>query len=238
MRPRARSGQKLTELLGQPVVVDNRPGAAGTVGADHVAKSAPDGYTLLVGGRGPISAAPLMNRNLSYVPSRDLTPVSNLVNWPYILVAHPSLPARNAKELIALAKAHDPASSTWRPAAPASGQHISGELFNITAGTRMTHVPYKGTAPAITDLMGGHAHVGISRPGGDCADQIRPAQGARRNERHTLRAAAAGAADQRVGTARLRLDHVVRADGAGGDAEERGRALEQRARAACSRSAT
>jgi tripartite-type tricarboxylate transporter receptor subunit TctC len=156
-------GQALAELVGQPVIVDNRPGAAGTVGADHVAKSTPDGYTLLVGGRGPISAAPLMNRNLPYVPSRDLSAVSNLVIWPYILVAHPSLPARNAKELIALAKAR-PGELNMASGGAGSGQHISGELFNIAAGTRMTHVPYKGTGPAIIDLMGGHADVGFLDP--------------------------------------------------------------------------
>ena len=156
-------GQKLSELIGQPVIVDNRGGAAGTIGADHVAKSAPDGYTLLVGGRGPISAASLMYPNLPYVPARDLTAVSNLVLWPYILVAHPSLPARNARELIALAKSR-PGELNMASGGAGSGQHISGELFNMMAGTRMTHVPYKGTGPAITDIVGGHADLGFLDP--------------------------------------------------------------------------
>jgi tripartite-type tricarboxylate transporter receptor subunit TctC len=156
-------GQALSTVIGQTVIIDNRAGAAGTIGADYVAKSAPDGYTLLVGGRGPTSAAPLMNRNLPYSPLRDLTGVSNLVMWPYILVAHPSIPARNAKDLIALAKAN-PGKLNMASGGAGSGQHITGELFNLAAGTRMTHVPYKGTGPAINDLMGGHADVGFLDP--------------------------------------------------------------------------
>ena len=154
---------KLSELLGQPVIVDNRPGAAGTVGADYVAKAPPDGYVLLVGGRGPTSAAPLMYKKLPYAPARDLTAVSNLVLWPYILVTHPSIPARNARELIALAKSR-PRELNMASGGAGSGQHISGELFNMMAGTRMTHVPYKGTGPAINDIMGGHADLGFLDP--------------------------------------------------------------------------
>jgi tripartite-type tricarboxylate transporter receptor subunit TctC len=154
---------KLAELLGQPVIVDNRPGAAGTVGADYVAKAPAEGYVLLVGGRGPTSAAPLMHKKLPYVPARDLTAVSNLVLWPYILVTHPSLPARNARELIALATSR-PGELNMASGGAGSGQHISGELFNLMAGTRMTHVPYKGTGPAINDIMGGHADLGFLDP--------------------------------------------------------------------------
>jgi tripartite-type tricarboxylate transporter receptor subunit TctC len=154
---------KLAELMGQPVIVDNRPGAAGTVGAAYVAKAASDGHILLVGGRGPTSAAPLMYRKLPYAPARDLTAVSNLVLWPYILVTHPSIPARSARELIALAKSR-PGELNMASGGAGSGQHISGELFNLMAGSRMTHVPYKGTGPAITDIMGGHADVGFLDP--------------------------------------------------------------------------
>ena len=155
--------QKLAEALGQSVIVDNRPGATGTVGTDYVAKAAPDGYTLLVAGRGPIAAAHLMNPPPPYVSARDLAPISNLVSWPYILVAHPLVPARNAQELIAIAKAK-PGVLNMVSGGAGSGQHIAGELFNMLAGTRMTHVPYKGTAPAITDLMGGHADLGFLDP--------------------------------------------------------------------------
>ncbi len=155
--------QKLAEALGQSVIVDNRPGATGTVGTDYVAKAAPDGYTLLVAGRGPIAAAHLMNPPPPYVSARDLAPISNLVSWPYILVAHPLVPARNAQELIAIAKAK-PGVLNMVSGGAGSGQHIAGELFNMLAGTRMTHIPYKGTAPAITDLMGGHADLGFLDP--------------------------------------------------------------------------
>lgn len=155
--------QKLAEALGQSVIVDNRPGATGTVGTDYVAKAASDGYTLLVAGRGPIAAAHLMNPPPPYVSARDLAPISNLVSWPYILVAHPLVPARNAQELIAIAKAK-PGVLNMVSGGAGSGQHIAGELFNMLAGTRMTHIPYKGTAPAITDLMGGHADLGFLDP--------------------------------------------------------------------------
>ena len=130
------------------------------IGTDHVAKSAPDGYTLLVSGRGPLVAAALTNPNLPYVPTRDIAAVGNLVTAPYILSAHPAVPARNARELIALAKAH-PGRLNVVSGGAGGGQHIAEEEFNLLAGTRMTHVPYKGTAPAITDLIGGHADLGF-----------------------------------------------------------------------------
>ena len=152
--------QQLAAALGVSVIVDNRPGAGGTIGTDHVAQSAPDGYTLLVSGRGPLAAAPLTNPNLPYVTSRDIASVSNLVTSPYLLSAHPSVPAANARELIALAKAQ-PGRLNVVSGGAGGGQHIAAEEFNLLAHTRMTHVAYKGTAPAITDLIGGHADLGF-----------------------------------------------------------------------------
>jgi tripartite-type tricarboxylate transporter receptor subunit TctC len=152
--------QQLAAALGVSVIVDNRPGAGGTIGTDHVAKSAPDGYTLLVSGRGPLAAAPLTNPNLPYVTARDSASVSNLVTAPYLLSAHPSVPAANARELIALAKAQ-PGRLNVVSGGAGGGQHIAAEEFNLLAHTRMTHVAYKGTAPAITDLIGGHADLGF-----------------------------------------------------------------------------
>jgi tripartite-type tricarboxylate transporter receptor subunit TctC len=154
---------KLAELLRQNVIVDNRPGAGGTLGTDHVAKSAPDGYTLLLAGRGPIAAAPLVYPNLAYVPTKDLAPVSRVVTFPYILVVHPSVPAHNAKELITLARAN-PGKLNMASGGAGGGQHIAGELFNILARTKMTHIPYKGTGPATIDIMGGHADLGFLDP--------------------------------------------------------------------------
>ena len=135
------------------------------IGTDHVAKSAPDGYTLLVSGRGPVVAAALTNPQLPYSPARDILPVGNLVTSPYILAAHPAVPARDARELIALARSH-PGRLNFVSGGAGGGQHIAGEEFNLLAGTRMTHVPYKGTAPAITDLIGGHADLGFLDPAG------------------------------------------------------------------------
>jgi len=152
--------QQLSANFGVSVIVDNRPGAGGTIGTEHVAKSAPDGYTLLVSGRGPLAAAPLTNPNLPYVTARDIASVSNLVTAPYLLSAHPSVPAANARELIALAKAQ-PGRLNVVSGGAGGGQHIAAEEFNLLAHTRMTHVAYKGTAPAITDLIGGHADLGF-----------------------------------------------------------------------------
>jgi tripartite-type tricarboxylate transporter receptor subunit TctC len=154
---------KLAELLGQSVIVDNRPGASGTVGSDQVAKTAPDGYTLLLAGRGPIIAAPFTYPNLAYSPSRDLAAVTRAVSFPYILVVHPLVPARNARDLIALAKA-SPGKLNMVSGGAGGGQHLAGELFNSMAGTKMTHIPYKGTGPATIDLMGGHADLGFLDP--------------------------------------------------------------------------
>jgi tripartite-type tricarboxylate transporter receptor subunit TctC len=155
--------QKLAEQLGQPVVIENRPGAAGTIGADYVAKSAPDGSTFLVAGPGSISVATLVFSKLPYVPTRDLAAVSMLVTMPYIVVTHPSVPARNARELIVLAKAR-PGELRMASGGAGTGQHLAGELFNMMAGIRMLHIPYKGTAPAIADVMGGHADLTFSDP--------------------------------------------------------------------------
>jgi tripartite-type tricarboxylate transporter receptor subunit TctC len=113
-----------------------------------------------VSGRGPLAAAPLTNSNLPYVTARDIAAVSNLVTAPYLLSAHPSVPAANARELIALAKAQ-PGRLNVVSGGAGGGQHIAAEEFNLLAHTRMTHVAYKGTAPAITDLIGGHADLGF-----------------------------------------------------------------------------
>jgi tripartite-type tricarboxylate transporter receptor subunit TctC len=154
---------KLSELLRQNVIVDNRPGAGGTVGTEQVTKSPADGYTLVLAGRGPIAAAPLTYPNLAYSPTRDLVTVTRAVTFPYILVVHPLVPARNARELIALAKAR-PGELNMASGGAGGGQHIAGELFNSLAHIKMTHIPYKGTGPATIDLMGGHADLGFLDP--------------------------------------------------------------------------
>jgi len=144
-------------------VIDNRAGAAGTIGAEHVAKSAPDGYTLLVAGPGSVAVAPLLFPKLGYNPLKDLAPITMLVTMPYIIVAHPSVPAKNAGELIKLAKAN-PGKLNMASGGAGTGQHLAGELFNVMAGIHMIHIPYKGTAPAIADIIGGHADLTFSDP--------------------------------------------------------------------------
>jgi len=156
-------GQKLSDYLGQQMVIDNRAGAAGTIGAENVAKSPPDGYSLLVAGPGSVAVAPLLFPKLGYNPLKDLAPITMLVTMPYIIVMHPSIPAKNAKELIALAKAN-PGQLNMASGGAGTGQHLAGELFNVMAGIKMVHIPYKGTAPAIADIMGGHADLTFSDP--------------------------------------------------------------------------
>ena len=149
--------QKLTEALGANFVVDNRPGAAGIVGSDLVAKSKPDGYSLLV-----VSSShainPAMYPKLPYDTARDFAPISLLLSGPSLVVAHPSLPAKNARELIALAKAK-PGTLTFASAGHGTPPHMAGELFRALAGIELVHIPYKGNGPAYTDLMSGQVSL-------------------------------------------------------------------------------
>jgi len=156
-------GQKLSEYLGQPVVIENRPGAAGTIGVDNVAKSPADGYNLVVTGPGSLTVAPVLYAKVPFDPERDLAPVANLVMMPFILVAHPAVPARNPKELLALAKAR-PGQLNVASGGTGTATHLVLEMFNILGHVKMVHVSYKGTAPALVDLLGGHADLFFSDP--------------------------------------------------------------------------
>jgi len=168
--------QGLQEAWGQPVVVDNRSGAGGQIGMDAAAKSAADGYTMVVVPVGNIAVSPSLFKNLPYKAS-DLAPVTNLAVVENALVVHPSVPATNLKELIALAKAQ-PGKLTFGSPAAGSQAHLAGELLKLETGVDLTHVPYRGMAPAVTDLLGGqismmfasmssvvqHAQTGKLRP--------------------------------------------------------------------------
>ena len=147
-------GQRLTEIWGQAVVVENRGGAGGNIGAEAVAKAAPDGYMLLVSPQSSIAIAPSMYSKLGYDPLRDFAPVIELGYSPLLLVAHPSVPARTFKEFVQFAKAQ-PKHMSFGSGGPGTVLHLTGELLNTALGVRMTHVPYKGENPALIDVMGG-----------------------------------------------------------------------------------
>ena len=149
---------RLTGVLGQQVVVDNRSGASGNVGSELVAKSAPDGYTLLIGVAGPLAVGPAVYKNLGYVPTRDLAPIAMYAAIPYIFVVNPSLPANNVKELIALAKSK-PGQLNFASSGSGGSPHLCGELFKVMAGIDIVHIPYKGGGAAITDLLAGQVSM-------------------------------------------------------------------------------
>jgi len=146
---------KLSELLGQQVVVDNRSGAGGTVGTRSVAKSAPDGYTISLGYTGTLAVGPSLYSNVGYDPRKDFAPIGRVATAPNTLVVHPSFPVKSIAELIAYAKAH-PGQVNFGSAGVGTVSHIAGEYFASEAGIKLTHIPYKGTGPAMTDLLGGH----------------------------------------------------------------------------------
>ncbi len=146
---------KLAALIGQPVVVDNRAGAGGTLGTRLLAKSPPDGYTIGLGFSGPLGIAPSLYRDVGYDPRRDFAPIGRVATAPNSLVVHPSFPARSIPELIAYAKAN-PGRVNFGSAGIGTVSHLAGEYFAARAGITLVHVPYKGTGPAMTDLIGGH----------------------------------------------------------------------------------
>jgi tripartite-type tricarboxylate transporter receptor subunit TctC len=146
--------QSLTETLGQQVIVENRGGAGGNLGMELVAKSPPDGYTLALGLTAQYAVNPSLYPKLQYDPVKDFAPVSLLVRNPYVLSVHPTLPARSVKELIALAKARA-GQLAFSSAGNGSGAHLCGEIMKTMAGIKIVHVPYKGAAPAMTDLIAG-----------------------------------------------------------------------------------
>ncbi len=145
---------RLTTALGQQVVVDNRSGASGNVGSELVAKSAPDGYTLLIGVAGPLAVGPAVYKNLGYVPTRDLAPIAMYAAIPYVLVVNPSVPANNIKELIALAKSK-PGQLNFASSGSGGSPHLCGELFKVMAGIDIVHIPYKGAGIAMIDVLSG-----------------------------------------------------------------------------------
>jgi len=150
--------EKLSGTWGQPVIVENRAGAGGTIGVDAAAKSAPDGYTMVLGVTGPLTIVPSINPQLAYDPQRDLVPITLVAAVPSVIAVHPSVPARDLRELIALAKSQ-PGKLSFASAGTGTSVHIAGELLKAMAGVDILHVPYKGGAPALNDVMGGQVSM-------------------------------------------------------------------------------
>ena len=152
------TAQKLAESFGQPVVIDNRPGASGTLGAEAAAKSAPDGYTLLLGTTGTLASAPSLLSTLPYDPIRSFAPISQLTNGVFFVVVNSSVPVSSLRELIEFAKAR-PGQLAFGSGGNGHPLHIAGEMFKVASGVDLLHVPYKGTGPALADLVAGRTHV-------------------------------------------------------------------------------
>ena len=152
------AAQQAGENMGQQIVIDNRTGAGGTLGAELGAHAAPDGYTIVMGGTGTLAISPGLSRKLAYDVARDFAPIILLATTPYVLVVPPSLPAKSIKELIAMAKAQ-PGKVIYASGGSGSAPHLIGEVFRLRAGADFLHVPYKGSVPAKIDLMAGRVQM-------------------------------------------------------------------------------
>jgi len=148
------AAQRFAPAMGQQFLVENRSGAAGTIGTDNIVRAVPDGYSLLMGSAAAIASAPSMYAKLPYDPVRDLAPIALVANQPNVLLLHPSVPARNVKEFIALVKAN-PGKFNYGSSGVGATQHMTAELFAMMTGTKIVHVPYRGGAPAMIDLITG-----------------------------------------------------------------------------------
>ncbi len=155
---------KLQEAIGQTVVVENKAGAGGNIGADFVAKSAPDGHTLLIGYNGPIAVNVSLFDKLPYDPLKDLAPITLMVTTPQYLVVHPALPVKNIAEFVAHTKAQS-GKLSYASVAVGSASHLTMEMLKLAAGLDIAHIPYKGAAPALTDLVGGQVQAAFMVPG-------------------------------------------------------------------------
>jgi tripartite-type tricarboxylate transporter receptor subunit TctC len=152
---------RLSEVLGQPVVVDNRGGAAGVVGCEIVAKAAPDGHTLLLGPSGALTIQPTLSPKLPYDPQRDFEPVTQLTSGPQVIAVNPAVPAKSIPELIALAKAK-PGQLNYASGGAGTANHLAAEVFKLAAGINVVHVPYKGTGPALASVLSGETQMIVS----------------------------------------------------------------------------
>jgi tripartite-type tricarboxylate transporter receptor subunit TctC len=150
--------QKLSDALGQQVVVDNRPGSGGIAGTEMVARSPADGYTLLMGTIGNLAISPNLYKKLGYDPLRDFAPVTQVATSAYVLAVYPGVPAQSVRELVALAKAR-PGGMNYASAGSGTGSHLTMELFKTVTGIDVVHIPYRGGTPGLTEVLGGHVHM-------------------------------------------------------------------------------
>ena len=155
------AAEKMSKTLGQQIVIENRGGAGGSIATRQIAKSAPDGYTLGLGGTGTLAINPTLYGNVGYDPRKDFAPIGLIATSALVVCVNPSLPVRTIPELIALAK-KTPGTLTYASAGTGSGIHLGSEYFASVAGIKLTHVPYKGSSPALTDLIGGHVGIYFS----------------------------------------------------------------------------
>jgi tripartite-type tricarboxylate transporter receptor subunit TctC len=155
---------KLSEAIGQPVIVENKPGAGGNIGADFVAKATPDGYTLLVGYNGPLAINVSLFEKMPYNSVKDLAPITLAVAAPQYLVVNPALPIKNVQEMVAYAKSSG-GKMSYASIAVGSASHLTMEMFKLAAGVEITHIPYRGAGPAITDLLAGNVDAAFLVPG-------------------------------------------------------------------------
>jgi tripartite-type tricarboxylate transporter receptor subunit TctC len=151
-------GQKLSDALGQSVIVENRPGAGGVIGTEIVARSAPDGYTIMLASPSPIVVAPHLYKKLPYDPLKDLAPITMIAVVPALLVVHPSLPVKSVKDVVALARSR-PGQLTFSSSGNGGTGHLAGEMLKMMTGVDMVHVPYKGTGPATTAVLSGEVSM-------------------------------------------------------------------------------
>jgi tripartite-type tricarboxylate transporter receptor subunit TctC len=165
------AADKMSKTLGQQIVIENRGGAGGSIATRQIAKAEPDGYTLGLGGTGTLAINPTLYGNVGYDPRKDFAPVGLIATSALVVCVHPSLPVRSITDLIALAK-KDPDKLNYASAGTGSGIHLASEYFTTVAGIKLTHIPYKGSGPALTDLVGGHVNMYFS--------SLPPAQGVAR----------------------------------------------------------
>lgn len=154
---------RMSMALGQQIVVENRGGAGGSIATRQLAKATPDGYTLAIGGTGTLAIGPTLYPDAGYNPRKDFAPIGLIANSALVILVHPSLPAKNVRELIALAKTQ-PGKINYASAGNGSGIHLSTVMFAVAAGIELTHIPYKGTGQALTDVIGGHVALYFSSP--------------------------------------------------------------------------